>query len=113
MQHRDENTQRATEPVLTTEDLARPAPAPIPDRDPGRDTGLETDPDTDLDTGRSAGLDTGREAAVYPGEATGDAHRPGPTDDEERSTEGDAYRSQCAPGAYTHHYLTEKPWIGV
>ncbi|MFD3808737.1 hypothetical protein ACFWTC_35410 [Streptomyces sp. NPDC058619] len=110
MQHRDENTQRATEPVLTTEDLARPAP--IPDRDPGRDTGLETDPDTDLDTGRSAGLDTGREAAVYPGEATGDAHRPGPTDDEERSTEGDAYRADGAPAAEAEADRTEETGTG-
>ncbi len=98
MKDRDENTQRATEPVLTTEDLARPAP--IPDRDTGRetdrDTGIETAPDTGLDTGRSAGLDTGREAAVYPGEATGDAHRPGPADDGIRTTEADAYRADEA-----------------
>ncbi|MFD3329767.1 hypothetical protein [Streptomyces sp. NPDC058701] len=103
MKDRDENTQRTTEPALSTEDLARPAPAPIPDRDTGRetdrDTGTGTDPDTGLDTGRSAGLDTGREAAVYPGEATGDAHRPGSADDGMRSTEADAYRADEARAA--------------
>lgn len=116
--NRDENNERTTEPALTTEDLAHPAPAPITERDTGRDTGLDTDPDTGLDTGRDAGLDTGREAAVYPGreaglgegreaavypgEATGDAHRPGPADDGTRSAEADAYRTDENRAAETH-----------
>lgn len=104
MQHRDENAQRATEPALTTEDLARPATSPTPDRDTDRDTGL--------DTGREAGLDTGREAAVYPGEATGDAHRPGATDDEVRGAEADAYRDDEVRAAESDAHRPEETGTG-
>lgn len=123
MKYRDENTQRDNEPALTTEDLAHPAPTP--DRDTGRDTGIETDPDTGLDTSRSAGLDTGRdtgldtgrEAAVYPGEATGDAHQPGPSDDGIRGagTETDAYRTDetGTAGTDADAYRTDETVAGA
>ncbi|MER5873958.1 hypothetical protein [Streptomyces sp. NPDC002044] len=133
MQHRDENTQRATEPVLTTEDLAHPAQAPVTGHgtEPrtGREAGRDTGPDTGLDTGTEpgtepgigtgtgTGIGTGRDTAVYPGEATGDPSRPdtfgdGVRGDGIRSAEADAHRADEARSAEADAHRPEENRTG-